>query len=95
MSEDLLSVSQWLIDNKLSLHLGKTASIVFGSKPKLKAQSSLNITCKTTSISSTTSVKYLGAVIDQHMSFNSMADSVIIQADARLKFLYRKKDDLT
>jgi len=32
VSEDLLSVSHWLIDNKLSLNLGKTEYIVFGSK---------------------------------------------------------------
>jgi len=29
--EDLKCLSQWLIDNKLSLHLGNTESILFGS----------------------------------------------------------------
>ena len=95
LSEDLLSVSHWLVDNKLSLHLGKTESIVFGSKQKLRSQSSLNITCNGTPITSTSSVKYLGVTIDQHLSFNSMAESVIKKANARLKFLYRKKDYLT
>ena len=32
LTDDMNLVSQWLIDNKLSLHLGKTESIVFGSK---------------------------------------------------------------
>jgi len=32
LSDDLLSVSHWLIDNKLSLHLGKAESIAFGCK---------------------------------------------------------------
>jgi len=36
LSKDLEPVSHWLVDNKLSLHLGKTESILFGSKPKLK-----------------------------------------------------------
>jgi hypothetical protein len=45
VSEDLSSVSQWLIDDKLSLHLGKTESIVFGSKQKLWSDSKLNINC--------------------------------------------------
>ena len=31
LSDELQSVSQWLIDNKLSLHLGKTETILFGS----------------------------------------------------------------
>ena len=36
------------------------------------------------------SVKYLGATIDQNLSFDSMANSVLKKAIARLKFLYRK-----
>jgi len=95
MSEDLLSVSHWLIDNKLSLHLRKTESIVFGSKQKLKAQSNRSITINNTTIASTTSVKYIDVTIDQHMYFTSMADSVIKKANARLTFLYRKTYYLT
>ena len=92
---ELQSVSQWLVDNKLSLHLGKTESIVFGSKQKLRSKSSLNISCNGTEIESTKSVKYLGVTLDQHLSFSSMADSVLKKANARLKFLYRKKEFLT
>ena len=91
VSEDLLSMSHSLIDNKLSLHLGKTKSILFGFKQKLKAQSSLYITCNNTTISSTRSVKYLCVTIDQHLFLNSMVISVIKKANARLKILYRKK----
>jgi len=68
LSEYLLSVSNWLIDNTLSLHLGKTESILFGSKQKLKTQSSNNITRNNATIFSTKSVKYLGVTIDQHLS---------------------------
>ena len=34
LSRELESVRDWLIDNKLSLHLGKTESILFGGKKK-------------------------------------------------------------
>jgi hypothetical protein len=64
VSEDLSSVSQWLIDNKLLLHLGKTESIVFGSKQKLRSHSKLNINCNDTAIEVSTSIKYLGVLID-------------------------------
>ena len=40
-SKELQSVSEWLVDNKLSLHPGKTESILFGSKIRLKKGSSL------------------------------------------------------
>ena len=36
LSKELESCRQWLIDNKLSLHLGKTEEILFGSKRKLR-----------------------------------------------------------
>ena len=36
LQNELEIVSEWLVDNKLSLHLGKTESILFGSRPRLK-----------------------------------------------------------
>ena len=94
LSDDLQAVSDWLVDNKLSLHLGKTESIVFGSRHKLKSQPKLNISCNGTPISQTDSVKYLGVTIDQFLSFKSMAESVLTKVNARLKFLIRKRDYL-
>ena len=95
LEEDLHLVSQWLVDNKLSLHLGKTESILFGSKQRIGPNKSLVIKCNGTEINSTSSVKYLGATIDQFLSFDAMARSVLQKANARLKFLYRKKEFLT
>ena len=39
LKNELEIVSEWLIDNKLSLHLGKTISVLFGSRPRLKSLS--------------------------------------------------------
>ena len=80
-----------LIDNKLSLHLGKTESILFGSKIKLKSESNLNISCRGTDIEPKERVKYLGATLEQCLSGESMVKSIIQKANARLKFLYRKQ----
>ena len=38
LQTDLQFVGEWLIDNKLSLHLGKTASVLFGSKSRLRTR---------------------------------------------------------
>ena len=62
LQKELEVVSEWLVDNNLSLHLGKTESILFGSKSRLKSQSNLRISCKGTHIESKEVVKYLGAV---------------------------------
>jgi len=94
LSKELQSVSEWLVDNKLSLHLGKTESILFGSKIRFKKGSSLNISCNGTDIKSTSSVKYLGALLDNSLSCDEMVTSLIQKVNSRLKFLYRKHNFL-
>jgi hypothetical protein len=95
LTSELETVSEWLICNKLSLHLGKTESILFGSKPKIRSHSGMEISCNGKIIDAVHSVKYLGATLDQSLSGEPMARSVISKANARLKFLYRKRDFLT
>jgi len=51
LGTELETVSEWLICNKLSLHIGKTESVLFGPKQRLsKTEPSLNITCNGHSI---------------------------------------------
>ena len=90
LTNEIENLSKWLVDNKLSLHLGKTESILFGSKSKLKKCSKLNISCNGFPIASKTQVKYLGALLDQSVSGNPMATGVLKKANHRLKFLYRQ-----
>ena len=90
LSSELENLNEWLIDNKLSLHLGKTESILFGTGHKLKKHPDLRIHCKGSSIKSTTCVKYLGAKLDSTLSGESMCQDVINKVNCRLKFLYRK-----
>ena len=91
LQNELEVISEWLVDNKLSLHLGKTESILFGSKSRLRSQSNLRISCKGTQIESKEEVKYLGAVLEQCLSGETMVKSIVQKANARLKFLYRKQ----
>ena len=56
----LESCSDWLVDNKLSLHIGKTECILFGPNRKLKKVKIFKITCFDHVIESSSSVKYLG-----------------------------------
>ena len=45
LSSELEHVNDWLINNKLSLHLGKTQSIEFGAKRKLCTCNTINSVC--------------------------------------------------
>ena len=82
--------SQWLVDNKLSLHLGKTECVLFGPKRKLKDHSDFCVQYKGHCIKSTNKVKYLGVIIDNSLSGDSTVDSIVKKVNCRLKFLYRQ-----
>ena len=90
LSEELKSVSDWLVMNKLSLHLGKTESILFASRHNLKKVSNLNVSCNNVEIGSADKVKYLGATLEQDLSGKCMGTSVIKKINAGVKFMYRK-----
>ena len=63
------------LDNKLSIHLGeeKTKCILFGSKLKLKNTGKLNIMYNGIEIKQYSKVTYLGCLLDETMSGESMA----------------------
>ena len=94
LSNELESCREWLVNNRLSLHLGKTESILFGSKVMLKKSRPLSVSCDGNLIKSSNSVKYLGIVLDDTLSGNSIARDILKKAGARLKFLYRQSTSL-
>ena len=94
LSKELESCRQWLIDNKLSLHLGKTEAILFGSRQKLSKVQSFKIKCGDDLINNVNSVKYLGITIDNTLSCENIVNNIVKTSITRLKFLYRFKDML-
>ena len=90
LSSELESVWEWLIDNKLSLHFGKTESIVFGSKRRLQGNNSIEVTCDGQIISSKSCPKYLGVELDQSLSNSQTADKIVSKSNAKIKFPYRQ-----
>ena len=79
--------------NKLSIHFGddKMKSIIFVTKFKIKKVRKLNIKYEYIQIKKHSKVKYLGCMLDETMSPETMALSVINKINNKLKFLYRKK----
>lgn len=95
LGKKLESCSEWLVDNKLSLHLGKTECILFGPKRNLKKASEFQINCNGHIIKSQSSIKYLGIDIDQNLSGEKTANSIIKKVNFCLKFMYRKANCLS
>ena len=86
----LESCSSWLVDNKLSLHLGKTECMLFGPRKKLRKITKFQVVCNGHVIKATDKVKYLGLSIDSLLNGESIVSSIIQKVNARLKFLYRQ-----
>ena len=89
LSIALSSCKRWLVDNKLSLHLGKTECLLFGSKKKLKGCESFRVTCEGKAIDRVFSVRYLGVQLDPSLDGSSHIGKVLKTCSDRLSFLYR------
>ena len=59
LSHELSSCKKWLADNRLSLHVGKTECIVFGSSRKLKGLGNFQVSCDGMAVKQVTSVVVL------------------------------------
>ena len=92
LNSDFNSLCDWFVDNKLSIHFGedKTKSILFASKNKIKNLEKLDIQHGNIKIKQHQKVTYLGCILDEDMSGESMATSVLGKINAKLRFLYRK-----
>ena len=86
------SICDWFVYNKLSIHFGedKTKSILFSSKNKVKKADPLNIHYNDIKIKQYSKVTYLGCILDETLSRESMATHVINKINSKLKFLYRQ-----
>ena len=83
------SCKKWLVDNRLSMHVGKTESILFGSRRALNRAGEFCVTCDGEAVQRVTSVKYLGVILDETLSFDDFVNQICNKADGKLSFLYR------
>ena len=86
----------WFINNKLNIHLGedKTKSIFFGTKLNIKQAEPLNIVYGNVKLQQYTKVTYLGCILDESLSGESIALHVLNKINSRLRFLYRQNRSL-
>ena len=87
---ELEMCSKWLVDNTLSLHMGKTECIIFGSKRKLRKINNFSVECNGHTIKAQRSVKYFGLTLDDQLTREAIVNSFVQKVNGRLKFLYRQ-----
>ena len=94
LSSQLFTCKKWLIDNKLSLHVGKTECILFGTKRKLKKVRGFQVTCEGSLVKQVTEVTYLGVKLDENLDGRAHAASVVKKCAGRMAFLFRNSSML-
>ena len=89
------SLCDWFVD-KLSIHFGEdhTKSILFGKTSKKSGNKKLDIRKGAIKIKQHTSVTYLGCILDEDLSGESMATRTLGKINGRLRFLFRKQNFL-
>ena len=75
LNKNFSTLCDWFVDNRLSIHFGedKTKSILFAPKNKINKISKLNITYNDIHIKQYSNVTYLGCILDESLSGESMA----------------------
>ena len=89
MNKEFSSLSEWFIDNKLSVHFGedKTKSILY---TRSKTPAKLDISFQDHHIKQYNCVEHLGCFLDYNLNGETMAQKVLNKINVKLKFLYRQ-----
>ena len=97
LNNEFAALYDWFVDNKLSIHFGedKTKCILFCPIRKKSKMDPLNISFGNTKISQHNKVNYLGCILDDCLSGETMFFNVLKKINSRLSFLYRKQKYLT
>ena len=95
MQRDLNIITLWCRKNKLSLNIKKTKCMLFGSRVRLKRTKRLNLYINNTSIDFVHQYKYLGVILDSHLTFNKHLNNIIKITAHKINLLAKVRQYLT
>ena len=94
LGNDMTNCSQWLSNNGLAMHKGKTEALILTSKRKKHKVQNFTINHEGHTVIPSNTVKYLGLPINSTLSGEEIVTSIISKTTNRLKFLYRQREHL-
>ena len=95
MQADLFLINTWCRRNKLSLNIKKTKCMLFGSRVKLKNTRCPKLTINNVNIDFVHQYKYLGVVLDPHLTFNKHLNNIIKITAHKINLLAKVRQYLT
>ena len=69
LNNNLVLISNWLRNHKLHLNVSKTEVVLFGSRRALSKVQSLNVSISGKVLQQVETIKYLGVILDNCLSF--------------------------
>jgi len=90
LSKEIESCNEWLVDKRLSLHLGKIEAMPCGRKQKMRSKEGFGVKCKNTPIDYVSEVNNLGIKIDETLSGEGILETIVKKCTGRITFLYRQ-----
>ena len=70
LNADLAAITSWLHDNKLTLNVTKSKFMVIGGRNKLSQFNDIAIVANNDQLENVTKLKYLGVIINQHLTWH-------------------------
>ncbi len=91
LQDDLHSLSQWLLYNRLSINVKKSKAMITGSLPKLKVTRKPNLFINNVKLDVVEEYLYLGVIIDSGLKFNSHVSSTYYKCVNKLGLICKTR----
>jgi len=91
LNNELDNVNRWLIANKLSINIKKTKYVIFNTRQKKIDHHNLLIKINNKQIECQHSIKFLGIIIDRHLSWKTHIDTVASKISRTIGIISKSK----
>ena len=87
LNADLAAITSWLHDNKLTLIVTKSKFMVIGGRNKLSQFNDIALVANNDQLENVTKFKYLGVIINQHLTWHDHIEQLQSKIAKRLGVL--------
>ena len=94
LSSELAKVNDWLVDNSLFIHQGKTECVLFGTGSRL-ATANLSVNIDGKELTRVAEYKYLGVILEESLSWNAHVNCLISKVSKRTGILGRTRRSIS
>ena len=94
LTSELSKVNDWLVDNRLFIHQGKTKCVLFGTGSRL-ATANLSVNIDGKELTRVAEYKYLGVFLDESLSWNAHVNYLTSKVSERIGILGRTRPSIS